>query len=107
MAKFSGYIGYAELVETSSGIWEEQITEHKHYGELVRNTSRLSTSQNLNDNVDITSEISIMSDTYAIKNYCSMRYIEYMGAKWKIKSVEPKYPRLILTIGGAYNEKQS
>jgi hypothetical protein len=33
-----------------------------------------------------------------------MKYIEFMGARWKITSVEVKHPRLILTIGGVYNE---
>ena len=27
-----------------------------------------------------------------------------MGAKWKITDVEVQYPRLLLTIGGLYNE---
>lgn len=33
-----------------------------------------------------------------------MRYIEFMGAKWKITNIEVQYPRLILTVGGVYNE---
>ena len=33
-----------------------------------------------------------------------MRYVEFMGAKWKISSVEVQYPRLILTVGGVYND---
>lgn len=105
MPKFFGKIGYAELAETSPGVWEEKITEHEHYGEVVRNTSKLVTSDNLNDNVDVNTEISIIADTYAIENFSSMRYIEYMGAKWKITTVEPKYPRLILSIGGLYNAR--
>lgn len=32
-----------------------------------------------------------------------MRYVEYLGSKWTIKSVEPKDRKLILTIGGVYN----
>ena len=84
---------------------EEKITEHEHCGEVVRNTSKLVTSDNLNDNVDVNTEISIIADTYAIENFSSMRYIEYMGAKWKITTVEPKYPRLILSIGGLYNAR--
>lgn len=101
--KFSGMIGYADLVETAPGVWEEQITEHKHYGEFTRNTSRLVTSQNVNDNVDVNTEISIIADTYAVHNIQSMRYVEFLGAKWKITSVAPQYPRLILSIGGLYN----
>lgn len=103
MAKYYGVIGYVETVETSPGVWEEQITERNYYGELVRNTSRFQVSDQVNDNVNIANEISIIADPFATQNFHAMRYIEFMGAKWKIINVEVRYPRLILTIGGVYN----
>ena len=103
MAKFYGAIGYVETVETSPGVWEEQITERNYYGELVRNTSRFQVSDQINDNVNIANEISIIADPFATQNFHAMRYVEFMGAKWKITNVEVRYPRLILTIGGVYN----
>ena len=103
MAKYYGVIGYAETVETAPGVYEEQITERNYYGELVRNTRRLQTSDQVNDNINIANEISIITDPFATQNFHAMRYIEFMGAKWKITNVEVKYPRLVLTIGGLYN----
>lgn len=103
MAKFYGSIGYAETVETKPGVWEEQITEHIYYGDLIRNTRRLQSSDKLNDDINVANEISIVADPFANQNFHSMRYVEFMGAKWKISSVEVQYPRLILTIGGVYN----
>ncbi len=108
MAKFYGAIGFADTVETDPGIWEEQIVEHSYYGDMVRNTRKLQTSSNsVNDNVDVTNEISIVADPYAEQNMYAMRYIVFMGNKWKINSVEVNYPRLILTIGGLYNVQQN
>ena len=107
MAKYYGVIGYAETVETAPGVYEEQITERNYYGELVRNTRRLQTSDQVNDNINIANEISIIADPFATQNFHAMRYIEYMGAKWKITNVEVRYPRLILTIGGLYNGDKS
>lgn len=107
MAKFYGAIGYAEPVETSPGVWVEQITERNYDGELVRNIRRLESSENLNDNINVSNEISIVADPFAYQNFHSMRYVEFMGALWKISSVEVKYPRLILTIGGLYNGEQT
>ena len=107
MAKYYGVIGYAETVETSPGVYEEQITERNYYGELVRNTRRLQTSDQVNDNINIANEISIIADPFATQNFHAMRYIEFMGAKWKITNVEVRYPRLILTIGGLYNGDES
>ena len=103
MAKFYGTIGYATTVEVEPGIWEEQITERPYYGDLIRNTRKLQSSNSINDDINIANEISILSDPYAIDHFYSMRYVEFMGAKWKISNVEVQYPRLILEIGGVYN----
>ena len=103
MAKFYGTIGYAETVQTRPGIWEEQLIERKYFGELIRNIRNLSASDQLNDNLNIANEVSILADPYANQNFHAMRYIEFMGAKWKINSVRVEYPRLVLTIGGVYN----
>lgn len=103
MAKWYGVIGYAETVETSPGIWEEKITEHSYYGDLIQNTRRLQTSGQVNDDIEVANRISIVSDPFANQNFHSMRYVEFMGAKWRVSSVEVQYPRLILTVGGLYN----
>lgn len=104
MAKWYGKIGYAQTSETKPGVWEELIVERNYYGELVRNTRSLASSGNLNDNINVANEISIVADPFANQNFHSMRYVEFMGAKWKINNVEVQYPRLRLTIGGVYNE---
>lgn len=103
MAKFSGIIGYVETVETEPGIWQEVKTEHKHTGDVIRNTSKWVTSDDLNDNLNISNQISILADTYAFEKFWAIRYVEFMGAKWKVTSAEVKYPRIILSIGGLYN----
>ena len=107
MAKYFGKIGYAEQVETAPGVWEEKITERQYYGDVVRNIRRLESSGNFNDNINVSMEISIVADPYAIQNFHTMRYVEFMGSLWKITSVEVNYPRLILSIGGVYNGQQA
>ena len=103
MAKFCGNIGYIETVEVKPGIWKEQIVERLYYGDLTRNTSRFQSSGGVNDDINISNNISIIADPYANENFHHMRYVEFMGSKWKITNVEVNYPRLILTIGGVYN----
>lgn len=103
MAKFYGKIGYAESKETTPGIWEERIIEREYRGDLIRNTRRMQTAESLNDDINISNEISIVADPYANQNFHSMRYVEFMGTKWKISNVDVQYPRLILSIGGIYN----
>lgn len=102
MAKFYGEIGFAVTEETRPGIYTEKIETRNYYGELIRNTRRLQTSDKLNDDINVANEISIISDPYANQNFHSIRYVEFMGSKWKVSSVEVSYPRLILTLGGLY-----
>lgn len=103
MPKFYGSIGYAISKETTPGVWVEDIVEHQYSGDVYRNTRKLQSGNPVNDSIDISNEISILSDPFANENFHSMRYVTYMGAKWKVSSVEVRYPRLILTVGGLYN----
>lgn len=103
MAKFYGSIGYADTVETAPGVRDEGIVVHSYYGDLIRNTRQLQSGETINDDINVANEISIVADPYARQNFHKMRYVEFMGSKWKISKVEVNYPRLILTIGGLYN----
>jgi hypothetical protein len=107
MSKFFGTIGYAVTEEVRPGVWADTIVTRDYYGDLTRNTRQMQTSDNLNDNLNISNEISIVADPFARENFHSMRYVEFMGAKWKITNVEVQYPRLILTVGGVYNGQQA
>lgn len=107
MAKWYGPIGYAETVETRPGIWVEQVTEHTHYGDMLPNMHRLQTTDQVNDDINISNKLSIVADPYAWSHYYSMRYAEFNGTRWKIINVEVAYPRLILTLGGLWNGKQA
>ena len=103
MAKFYGAIGFATLVETKPGVWEEKTVPRNYSGDVIRNSRRLQNGENLNDNISVNNEISIIADPYANESFHSMRYVKFMGTKWKISNVEVAYPRLILTLGDVYN----
>lgn len=105
MAKFYGKIGYVETEETviGSGVWHETIVERTYFGDLRRYMYRSQASDKVNDEINIRNEISIIADEYANINFSHMRYVEFMGAKWKIISADVQYPRINLSIGGVYN----
>lgn len=105
MARWYGKIGYnTGTVETEPGIWEEQIKEREYYGDFYRNTRLLQNSGEINNNINIANQISFVSDPYANQNIYQMQYVEFQGSKWIISNIEVQYPRLILTLGGLYNE---
>lgn len=106
MAKFYGKIGYIDTVESEPGYWDEKAIEREYYGDITRNTSRYQNGGQVNDDIVINNILSIVADPYANENFQHMRYVEWMGAKWKITNVEVQYPRLILTLGGMYNGKE-
>lgn len=103
MAKFFGKIGFETTVETSQDIYEESIIEKDYYGDVIRNRRLLQSNSKINEDINISNQISIVADPFANNNFHSMRYVEWMGSKWKITDVEVQYPRLILSIGGLYN----
>lgn len=103
MAKFYGPIGFAVTTEKASGVYSEDITEKYYSGDVLRNTRRLEPGENLNDEITINNIVSIVADPFANQNFHTMRYVGWMGAKWKVTNVEVQRPRLLLTIGGIYN----
>lgn len=102
--KWHGVIGYATSIQTSPGRWKDLITKRNYSGELIRNTSRWTPSSDSTiDNLNINNQISIVADPFAYQNLYSIKYVEFMGAKWKVTNIEVQSPRLILTVGGVYN----
>lgn len=104
MAKWFGKIGYAETKETKPGVWSNTIIEREYSGDVIRNTRLLQSTNTVNPNISVANQISILSDPYAYQNFHLMRYVEFMGTKWTVTNVEDQYPRLLLTMGGVYND---
>ena len=108
MAKWFGKVGYSETVETAPGVWTPQDVIHEYQGDVIKGNTRWSGNpESTNDNLTITSQISIVADPFAIEKFHSMKWIEFMGTKWKIVTVDPQFPRLLLTLGGVWNGQQT
>lgn len=104
MAKWYGKVGYAITKETAPGVWMNEDTERKYFGDIIQNTSRWSSNpDSTNDDLLINNKISMVADPFAYQNFHAIRYAEFMGSLWKVTNIEPQYPRLILTLGGVYN----
>ena len=105
MARWYGKVGYSETVETAPGKWMPQDTIREYYGDVKRNTTRWTGNpDSTNDNLTVNTQISIVADPFAIEKFYSIKWIEFMGVKWSVDSVDPTQPpRLILTLGGVYN----
>lgn len=103
MAKFYGEIGYGEAVEDAPGVYIDAIVEYKYYGDVIRNTRKLTEGQSVNNDITVNNSISIVADAYAREHFFAIRYIRWAGALWTVSDVEVQSPRLILRLGGVYN----
>ena len=104
MAKFYGAIGYGITSETSPGVWTDSIIERHYRGDVLQNYRKVSQGESINDNIDVSNRLSIVSDPFAMQHFHTIKYVKWMGAAWKVTTVDASQrPRLILTIGGVYN----
>ena len=101
--KFHGPIGYGVQEETAPGVWVNKVIERNYSGDVVKNYSRVAPGENINDDIRLSNSLSIVSDPFAMQHFSTIQYVKWMGAVWKVDSVDVQYPRLILAIGGVYN----
>lgn len=103
MSKWYGQIGFANSEEQDAGVWVNNITERNYYGDVLSIRWKHENSGNTIDNINLSNQISIVSDPYANEHCSSIVYVTYMDTKWKVADVEIQFPRLLLSIGGVYN----
>lgn len=99
-------IGYKKTYDDGHGVWKEELTERGAKADVLKLDSRnQQNNDSINDNFTISNRISIIADMYALSNFTSIIYCQYLGVKWKVTSVDASNrPRLILSLGGEYNE---
>lgn len=103
MSKWYGQVGFAESEEYETGVWENSVKERNYYGEVISTRWKRENANHLVDDINLSNQISIVSDPYANEHCSSIVYVTYMGTKWKVTDVEIQFPRLLLSIGGVYN----
>jgi len=107
MAKFYGRVGYGSQVESAPGVWVDSIVEHSYFGDVVRNSRKLTDGEHLNKDLTVGNSISIVADAHALEHFFAIRYVEWAGTLWTVSDVEVQAPRLILLLGEVYNGPQA
>ena len=103
MARFFGNVGYVISTNPSPGVYDQESISREYFGDEIKSGSRWKSGDVINDDVIITNEISIVADPFAYTNFSAIRWVEWMGNKWKVESIRIDRPRLILSLGGIYN----
>ena len=106
MARYFGIIGFLKKEVESEDLPSRYVPvmeERWYTGELWKNTSRQQTADKPVDDFGINNDISIVADAYALNNFSSMKYVEFMGTLWEVQSVTVEHPRLRISFGGVYH----
>lgn len=108
MSKFYGIVGFVYPEETfkGSGVYRNKIVERKYSGDVQNNIRRWDSKNEVNEDINISNTISIIADPFAYEKIGWIRYIEYIGFKWKVVSIQNSYPRLIINVSGVYSNGQ-
>lgn len=103
MDRFHGFIGYGIQKETTPSVYQDTIIEREVYGEFKRNYARITNQGNVNNDIALSSVISVVTNAYFMDNYQNIRYIKFHNQYWTVSNIELKYPRAELSLGGVYN----
>lgn len=107
MARFAGIVGFVKTVEREGSVWEEEYIDKPYKGDIVRDARRWEKLTEVNDNLTISNEITIVADSYMLSNWAFIKYVIWNGVKWKVNYIEINRPRIRLTLGGIYNENST
>ncbi len=106
--KYSGNAGFRITdVEVEPDVFEPKVVVKKVRGDVI--TSKYHRDQNGDkstiDNIRITNQVSLVADQFFMQHISNLQYLEYQGIKWKVESFTIRPPRVILDLGGVYNEQ--
>lgn len=104
--KYSGKVGLSrKSVEVSPGVYQDKIVDKLCRGDILSFSSNQNQRQDsTNDDIVITNQLSIVADKDLVANVNRIVYATLHGTKWRVSSATYRYPRIILNLGGVYNE---
>lgn len=103
MARFVGAIGFGESVEIAPGVWDDQITERRVFGDVIWDNRRFIQADQITNSLILNKAFSVVADAYTNKYFHNIRYVLWNGTRWTVTSVENDPPRLRVYIGEVYN----
>lgn len=108
--KYWGKIGYSITKEVQPSVWVSNIIERNAVGDVLKFSSRRTTNDSVNSDVNISNRISIVADPFTYENAGNIAYISWLGTRWSVTEAEvdpDRLHRLILNVGGVYNGEQA
>lgn len=101
--RYYGRVGFVKQIETSPGVIKNEIVYQQYFGDVLSSYGYWQ-NKNINDDIRLQNRISILCDNYLKHNLGYAKVVEFDNQLWNIQSFSLEYPRVILTLGGLYNE---
>lgn len=107
--KFSGKAGFRiDDVEIEPGVYEPTVAVKSIKGTVISNYYQHQNSDKSTiDNARITNQLSIVANQFLNEHIANLVYIEFQGVKWKVESFDIRPPRVVVSLGGVYNEQST
>lgn len=102
MARYIGKIGFITEEETTPGVFTQVPVERIYRGDSYEAGTKWVDSGRVNDNISLTTQVSIVTDEYARSNFRYVKYAEFMGSLWEVTNIKYQRPRIVLSLGGPY-----
>lgn len=103
MNKFAGYVGFVLDTEIKPGVTMPVAVEKFYKGEVNNQYRRWDQPTEVMDKLNLSEEITIVTNSYLLENIGAIRYVVRHGTRWAVKSIGIKTPKIVLTLGGEYN----
>lgn len=104
MGKFRAKIGYAIPTEVKKGVWQDVIEERYHRGDILHDQHRWDSSNEVNDDLNISNRFSFVADNFMQEHRTQMKYLVFDNTRWKIHNIDlGSSPRIVITVSGVYN----
>jgi hypothetical protein len=103
MARFAGKVGYGISTDKGHGVSDLVITERTYMGDVMVNSRRIIEGEKVVSDIQTSNSLSLVVDEFATLYFHAIRYVDWMGVLWVVRSATVQRPRLILTLGGVYN----
>lgn len=104
--KYAGNIGYI-VEKMQDGVYLPESTARFMTGDIIsirKGRESYDNSSKVNEDISLSNRISLIGDAFAFENFMWIRWVEWMGTKWKVSSVsvDTNAPRINISLGGVY-----
>lgn len=103
--KWFGEIGYFVESNNVDGIVTDSFITQQYYGDIIKDYKTNTSENAVNEDFELSNRISVVADPYLISHFHKIAWISFMETKFKVRSVELQYPRLIVSLGGVFREE--